>query len=201
MYVLITEFSPNLWREKLHNLSEQPVPVLHHLHSKEMFPNAQMEPPVFQFVPTASCPITGHLWKEPGSELIASSLQLFIYIDKISSSLPFCRLNSPSSLSLSSEERINNLKMLDVSQFLHTLLEPSIVSNIPSIWKCLLRKIPGSFIRLDHIQVCRATDCTASFSLFHVGKEPIQSLCRERWKDSRWIPGPFTCVSFLHQNL
>jgi len=46
------------WR--LHNLSGQPVPGLGHPHSEETFPDVQMEPPVFQFVPIASCPVTGH---------------------------------------------------------------------------------------------------------------------------------------------
>ena len=40
------------WR--LHNLSGQPVPVLGHPHSKKVFPDVQREPPVLQFVPTAS---------------------------------------------------------------------------------------------------------------------------------------------------
>jgi len=38
--------------------SGQSVPGLCHLHSMEMFPSAPMEPAVFQFVPTASCPGT-----------------------------------------------------------------------------------------------------------------------------------------------
>uniref|UniRef100_A0A8B9Q4U4 Transmembrane protein 19 n=1 Tax=Apteryx owenii TaxID=8824 RepID=A0A8B9Q4U4_APTOW len=45
------------WR--LHNLSGQPVPVLCHPHSKEVFHYVQLELPVFQFVPIASCPVTG----------------------------------------------------------------------------------------------------------------------------------------------
>ena len=45
---------------KLHNVPGQPVPVLHHLHSTEVLPVVQMEPPVFQFVPTASHPGTEH---------------------------------------------------------------------------------------------------------------------------------------------
>lgn len=42
---------------RLHSLSRQPVPGLCDL---------QREPPVFQSVPTASCPATGHHWNEPG---------------------------------------------------------------------------------------------------------------------------------------
>ena len=48
-----------LQRRRLHNLSGQPVPVLGHPQSK-VFPHIQMELPVFQFVPIAPCPVTGH---------------------------------------------------------------------------------------------------------------------------------------------
>jgi len=37
----------------------------------------QREPPVFQFVPTASCPGTGHYWNESSSVLSAPSLHIF----------------------------------------------------------------------------------------------------------------------------
>jgi len=46
------------WR--LHNLPGQPVPWLGHPHREKVFPDVQREPPVFQFVPTASGPATGH---------------------------------------------------------------------------------------------------------------------------------------------
>ncbi|KAK4829959.1 hypothetical protein QYF61_008090 [Mycteria americana] len=69
---------------------------------KEVFPDVQAALPVFQVVPIASCPLTGHYWKEPGSVLFKSSLQVFIHMHKIPLSLLFCMLNSPSSLSLSS---------------------------------------------------------------------------------------------------
>jgi len=46
------------WR--LHNLSGRPVPVLGHPHSEKVFPDVQREPPVFQCVPVASGPVTGH---------------------------------------------------------------------------------------------------------------------------------------------
>jgi len=47
------------WR--LHNLTEQPVPVLGHPHSDKVFPDVQREPPVFQCGPIASGPVPGHL--------------------------------------------------------------------------------------------------------------------------------------------
>lgn len=50
-----------------------------------MFPGVQRGPPVLQFVPIASDPVTGHL--EPVSILFVSSLQLFLYIDNIPTSL------------------------------------------------------------------------------------------------------------------
>lgn len=45
---------------KLHNLSGKPVSVFHHPHSIEVLLDVQKEPPVFQFVPIASCPGTEH---------------------------------------------------------------------------------------------------------------------------------------------
>ena len=58
--------------------SGQPVPVLHYLQSTAVLPVVWREPPVFQFVPTASCPGIGHHWEETGSVITASSLQAFI---------------------------------------------------------------------------------------------------------------------------
>ena len=89
------------WRP--HNLLGQPVPALSQPYSEKVFPHVQREPPVFQFVPIASGPVTAYHWKEPGSIFFATSLQVFLYIDKIlPSSLLFSRLNSPDSLRFSS---------------------------------------------------------------------------------------------------
>ena len=63
-------------------LSGKPVQMLSHLHSRKVFPDVEREPPVFQFVPTASGPVTGHHWEEPGSTLFSPSLQVFIHSDK-----------------------------------------------------------------------------------------------------------------------
>ena len=49
-----------LQRRRLHNLPGQPVPVLHHTHSKEVLPHVQTELPMLQFVPVAPCPVAGH---------------------------------------------------------------------------------------------------------------------------------------------
>lgn len=61
----------------------QPVPMLCHLHSKKVLPSIQSEHPVLQFVPIISCPGNEYHWKELGSVLCASSLQVFVRIDKI----------------------------------------------------------------------------------------------------------------------
>jgi len=45
---------------RLHNFSEQPLPVLSHPHSKKAFSDPQRDPPVFQFVLIAARPLTGH---------------------------------------------------------------------------------------------------------------------------------------------
>lgn len=87
---------------RLHNL--------HHPHSEGVLPDIQMKLLICQFVPLASCPVTGHNWKEPNSILFAPSFQVFIHNDKIPLDLLFFRMNqpfpvSPSSLDLSSQER------------------------------------------------------------------------------------------------
>ena len=49
-----------LQRRRLHNFLGQPVPVLRHPQREEVLPHIQMELPVLQFVPIASCPVAGH---------------------------------------------------------------------------------------------------------------------------------------------
>lgn len=55
----------NFWRcpGGFHSIFGQPVPVLQCLHSSEVLPDDQREPPVFQFVPIVSCPGTIHNWE------------------------------------------------------------------------------------------------------------------------------------------
>lgn len=61
-------------------------PLLCHPRSWSACPDSQTEPPLFQqFVPTVSCPITGHHWNELGS-IFTLSLQVFVHIDENSSS-------------------------------------------------------------------------------------------------------------------
>lgn len=88
-------------------LSGQSVPVLPHLHSGKLLPDVQTKPPVFQFVPMASGPVSGYHWKEPSLVLIATSLQVFMFrylctFIRFPLCLYFSRLNSLSLLSLSS---------------------------------------------------------------------------------------------------
>lgn len=54
--------------------SPSAAPVLGHTHNEKVFPEVQRDPPVFQCVPVASGPGTGHHWEEPGS------LQSLIYL-------------------------------------------------------------------------------------------------------------------------
>ena len=117
----------HLQRRRLHNLPGQPVPVLSQPHSKKAIPDVQRDPPVFQFVPIASGPVTGHQWKEPGSILFAPSLQEFMYTNKVPLNLLFSRLNSRSSLSLSSPKMLQSLHhlggpLLDSLQYVHVSL-------------------------------------------------------------------------------
>jgi len=72
-------------RRKLHNPSGLPVLVLCHPQREEVLPHVQTELPMLQFVPVASCP----------------ALRYLKAIIRPPRSLLFCRLNKPSSLSLS----------------------------------------------------------------------------------------------------
>lgn len=58
------------------HFSGQPVPVLGQTHSKKVFSNVQAAFPVFQWVPTNSCPVTGNAEK---SLALSSFHPLFRY--------------------------------------------------------------------------------------------------------------------------
>lgn len=49
----------DLWVGRLYNPFWHPVPVLQQLHSPELLPNVQMEPPLLQFVPCIVCSCIG----------------------------------------------------------------------------------------------------------------------------------------------
>lgn len=68
---------------------------------REVFPDVQREPPVLQFGLISSRPVTGHLWKEPGSILFTDSFQVLYTLMCSLRSLPFSMLSIPSSVSLS----------------------------------------------------------------------------------------------------
>jgi len=75
---------------------------------------------VFHFVPTTSCPVTGHHWKAPGSVVLAPSLQVFIYIDKIP---------PEPSLLQAEESQLSHLLLIgDILQSLNHLYGPSLDS-------------------------------------------------------------------------
>jgi len=57
--------------------------VLGRPHSKKVFPDAQTDPPIFQFVPIFSGPTNGHRLKESGSTPFTSSLQIFLHTNQI----------------------------------------------------------------------------------------------------------------------
>lgn len=63
----------NIWR-RWHNLPEQPASELSNSHSKKVFLHVQTEPPVFLFVPVASCSVAEHHWEEYDSILLTFSL-------------------------------------------------------------------------------------------------------------------------------
>lgn len=65
----------------------------------------QVESPVFQFMPAASCPV---IEEEPGSLFFVLSRQIFILIGEIPPRFLFLRLNIHSSPSLSSSVRCSS---------------------------------------------------------------------------------------------
>lgn len=100
--------------------------------------------PVIQSVLIASSPVFGHLWDESCSVIFTPHLiphQVFIYIDKISLSFLFSRLNNTSSLSMFSYEMLQCLDHLCVPWL--TLLGYVCVSVLrrpdldPALQRCL----------------------------------------------------------------
>lgn len=62
--------------------------------------NVQENFPALLFVPIASCPVTGHHWKDLGCIFFIPFHQVFTHIDKIHPRLLFCRLDRHSFLSM-----------------------------------------------------------------------------------------------------
>lgn len=100
---------------RLHKLNGQHVPVLCHPHSDKVISNVQREPPMFQVLPIASCPIVEYHWAEPGSVLFTCSLQVFPFIDEILLNLLF--FNSPISCNLYLHERYSKTLVIFVAIF------------------------------------------------------------------------------------
>lgn len=69
-----------IWGWRVCYIFGQSVPVLGYHQRKEVFPDVQMMTLAFQFVPSVSCPGTGHHWKELGSIFFAPFLQVSRYI-------------------------------------------------------------------------------------------------------------------------
>jgi len=49
--------------KRLHSFSGQSVPVFDYPHHGKVFSDGRRDPPLFQFVPIASCPVPGHQTK------------------------------------------------------------------------------------------------------------------------------------------
>ena len=72
-------------RRRLHSLPGQPGPGLRHPQREEVLPRVQLELSLLHFVPTASCPVTGHHCKESGPVFPTPTLQIFRGISKVPS--------------------------------------------------------------------------------------------------------------------
>lgn len=80
-----------------------------HGHSEDILSQVQEEIVVFQFVPAASCPLTGQHCEDSDSVFFASSHEVSVHIDKVSLRHLFSRLNSPCSLSSLSAQSLSHL--------------------------------------------------------------------------------------------
>lgn len=143
-----TDFD-NLWG-RLHGLSGQHVPVLHHLHCKEVFPDVQWESPVYQFVLLVSCPVLNH-WKKPVTLLFALSLQVSVYVDP--SWAPFSLGWTISILSASLDRRAvwapllswSSFGFFTVAAFLACTGGPRAGHGIPGAASTMLRSVEEEF--------------------------------------------------------
>lgn len=90
----------------------------------KVFPDIQMEYSVFQFVPIVSAPVTRQRWKEPGSMLLAPSLQKCISVSEILCA--FSRVKSPTLSAVLTAEMLQFLYHLPASSMdsLHVSLAP-----------------------------------------------------------------------------
>ena len=87
--------------------------------------------PEFQFVFTASGPVTGYHWKEPGSIFFTSFLQVFVYIDKTFPPLGFSLFYVHISLVLKNPE-------------VDGCITPGVASPVLSVGKDHLPRASGS---------------------------------------------------------
>jgi len=89
-------------------------------HLVQVLPHVQRGPPALKFVPTATCPGTGHHWAEPGSELFVPCLQVSMDTDE----------NSPKPLLLQDEQTqlCQLLLTAELLQSFHYLDGPSLDS-------------------------------------------------------------------------
>ncbi|KAK4810580.1 hypothetical protein QYF61_007317, partial [Mycteria americana] len=81
------------WR--LNHFPGQPLPMLDHPFSKEIFPNIQSKPPLAQLEAVSSCPIACYLGEETDPHLPTTSFQVVVESDKVSPQPPFLQAKQP----------------------------------------------------------------------------------------------------------
>ena len=88
----------------LKDLPGQPVPMLHHPFSEEIFPNIQSKPPLVQLEAVSSCPVTCYLGEETDPTCLHPPFRQLQRAIRSPLSLLLSRLNTPSSPSCSSQD-------------------------------------------------------------------------------------------------
>ena len=100
----VQTYLEHLPRQSFHHLSGQPIPVLHYPYSKILLLHIQYKFPLFQMEIISPCPMTADPAKESVPFSLIASLQILSVATMGSAhNLLFTRMNSPSSLSLSSQ--------------------------------------------------------------------------------------------------
>ena len=72
----------------LHHFPGQPVAMLDHSFSREIFPNIQSKPPLIPLEDISFCPVASYLGEETNSCLTTTTFQVVVESDKISPQPP-----------------------------------------------------------------------------------------------------------------
>lgn len=118
-----------------------------------VFSNSYMAFPVFQWVPSSSCPVAGHHREVSGFCLPYFSHQSFTHMDKIPLNLLLSRLSNPSTVILSSYKSSSSL-----------------IPFMSLHWMC-----SSMSITLSHIQESRADLAFTESQTQLSGKRPLRS--------------------------